>query len=135
MTLFLGQLPLALARQPVEARAPVALGPRPGRGDPAVVLEAVERRIERPFLDPKQVLPELRDPLPDRISVERPRRQRLEHQQIETAVQDIRFAHRGRAPQSSGYSTTPPDQEGPPDRRPARAPQKSGRWRPSASRR
>ena len=57
--------------QRVEARAPIVLGRAPVGGDPALMLEAVERRIERALLDAQQIVGNLLDTLGNRPAVHR----------------------------------------------------------------
>src|SRR5262249_28790807 len=59
---LLAKLPLPRGREPVELRLPVVLRQPPGALDEAPLLETVQRRVERPFLDPERVLGDLVEP-------------------------------------------------------------------------
>ena len=67
------QLAAALRREAVEARAAVVLGDRPVGIDPAAILEAVERGIERPLLDLQKGVGALLDQPRDGVAVRRRR--------------------------------------------------------------
>ena len=73
----------------VEAGAAIVLGRAPVRRDPALVLEAVERRIERALPDPQQVVRDLLDALRDRPAVHRLERDRPHDQEVEGPLQDV----------------------------------------------
>ena len=53
--------------QRIEAGAPVVLGCAPFGRNPALVLEAVQRRVERALLDAQQIIRNLLDALGDRL--------------------------------------------------------------------
>src|SRR5260221_12847269 len=85
----------------VEFRLPVILRNTPTGGDRSVELEAIERRVEGPFLHLQHFVRKEVNGLSDGISVHRAALQRVQDQQIERALQKIResgFAHRPRAP-------------------------------------
>src|SRR5688500_7706768 len=81
-----GELRAARRRQPVVARAAVVLRRPPEGGDPAAILEAMERRVERSVLDLQHVFGSLRDGVSDGVAVRRPDRQRLEDEEIERTL-------------------------------------------------
>ena len=53
---FFGKLFPAFGAQPIVASAAIVLGDAPFRADPAVLFRAVERGIERAFLDAQDIL-------------------------------------------------------------------------------
>src|SRR5689334_15072155 len=86
---LLGELLPAGARQAVEARPPVVLRAAPLRPDPALLLEPVQGRVERPLVDGQHVLRELLDPLRDAPAVHRAGRERLQDQDVQGPLQQI----------------------------------------------
>src|SRR5438270_2497491 len=86
---FVAELPLPGFRQLVELCLPVVFRRSPLRVDPAAILEAVERRIERALIDLQHVARDLLDPLRDAPAVHRLERERLENQHVERALQDV----------------------------------------------
>ena len=83
------ELPPAGARQRVVARAAVVLGDLPLGSNQALALEPVERGIERALPELQHALGPLLDPLGDAPAVHRLELQRLEHEHVERALQDI----------------------------------------------
>src|SRR5215471_368984 len=91
--LFLGELPQAFLRQLVEARLPVVLRGSPGRADPALPLQPVERGIERPLVDLEHVFGELLDALRDPPAVHRGRPEGLQDQHVEGSLEQVGSGH------------------------------------------
>ena len=95
-TLF-GELLPAKVGDPVEAGAAVVLAQAPRGANPAVLLHAVQRRVERSLFDPQNFV---RDPLDvegDALAVHRLALDGLQHQQRQGALQVIatRSGHSG----------------------------------------
>ena len=76
-------------RQRVEPGPAVGLGGAPLRRDPALMLEPVQRRIERPLLDAQQLVGNLLDALGDRPAVHRLERDGAQDQEIEGALDEV----------------------------------------------
>ena len=76
-------------REPVVLRPPAQLRDGPLGFDPALVLEAMERRVERALVDLQDVLGDLLDALRDRPAVQRVGLQRPEDEQVERARQKV----------------------------------------------
>src|SRR5262249_34439768 len=96
--LFESELLAALGGKGVEARVAVLLGDVPLRPHPAVPLHAMQRRVERPFLDAQQIGGDALDVRGDGVAVHPTVRiERFQHQQHERALQDVvlLYAHRG----------------------------------------
>jgi hypothetical protein len=89
--LFLFELLAAAASQRVEARLAVIFRDAPLCFDPAALFNPVKGGIQRALLDLKHILGKLMNSLPDAVAVHRSERQRLENQQIESALGEIRF--------------------------------------------
>ena len=85
------ELALAVAREPVVLGLTVVLRRVPFRIDPALLLQAMERRVERPLVDPQDVARDLLDALRDAPAVHRLERQRLQDEHVERALQEILF--------------------------------------------
>src|SRR4051812_20429210 len=83
------ELRTSVRRQPVVARAPVVLGGSPERRDPAAVLEAMERRIQRAVLDAEHFVRLVFDRVRDRVTVGRPQDEGFEHQHVERALEKL----------------------------------------------
>src|ERR1700755_3531303 len=81
--LLLFELFAARARQRVELRVAARLVRLPLGGDPDLLLDAVERRVERAPLDVEHLARHLPYALYDAVAVERPERERLEYQHVE----------------------------------------------------
>src|SRR6476620_8506767 len=70
----------ALRGQPVVLGAPVVVARAPFAVDPALLLEPLERRVERALVDVEDALRELLDALADPPTVHRLEVERLEHE-------------------------------------------------------
>src|SRR4030095_8012308 len=82
-------------REPVKARPALVLGLAPLARDEALVLEAIQRRIERALLDAEALLRDLLDAEQDAVAVERAERNGLEDQHVERPLQQFGWlAHR-----------------------------------------
>ena len=91
---FAFELAAARAGQRVELRSPIVLALLPLGGDPAVLLELVQRRIERAVADLQHVVRDLPQALADGKAVQRFEREDLQNQQVESALDEIGgFAH------------------------------------------
>jgi hypothetical protein len=78
--------------QRIETGVAVVLGRADARLHPAALLEPQQRRIDRPLVERQRRSRHLLDPLRDAVAVQRPERvERLQHEQIEGAAQDVRF--------------------------------------------
>src|SRR5262245_5885180 len=77
------------ARDRVVTCAPVVLGEPPLRRDPAVVLEAAKRRVERAFLYSQDVIGGGFDPTRDSVAVRWSADERLEDEDRERALKQI----------------------------------------------
>ena len=77
------------AREPVVLRPAAQLRDGPLGFDPALVLEAMERRVERALVDLQDVLGDLLDALRDRPAVQRAGLQRPEDEQVEGARKKV----------------------------------------------
>jgi hypothetical protein len=75
---FVSQPLLSGLGQAIKTRAPIVFGRAPICRDPALPLQALQRRVQRPLLDLEDVVRELTDPLRDRPAVERLERDGLE---------------------------------------------------------
>jgi hypothetical protein len=81
-------------REAVELHAPLGLREPPLGLDPAVPLQPVERRVERPLLDAEDVGAHPLDPPGDGVPVSGPPGERLEDQRVEGAVEQLgRLGH------------------------------------------
>src|SRR5262245_11121559 len=82
------------AGQVVELRAPPEVARLPLRGDPALLLELVQRGVERSVADLQRVIGDLPEALADRPAVHRLERQNLQDQEVERSLDEIwRLAH------------------------------------------
>src|SRR5262249_49499239 len=91
--LFVHGLP-AGAGERIELRAPVVLAVAPLGLDPPLLLELVERGIERALADGEEVVGHLPNPLRDRPAVHRLGGHDFQDQQVERALYEVgRFAH------------------------------------------
>ena len=86
---FHRQLPASGWREPVVLRPPAQLRDGPLGFDPALVLEAMERRIQRALVDLQDVLGDLLDALRDRPAVQRFGLQRPKDEQVEGARKQV----------------------------------------------
>src|SRR5689334_25396302 len=86
--------PSAGPRQRIELGAPVVLARLPLAGDPSLLLELVERGIERPVAHLEHVGGQVLEALADRPSVRGLERDDLEDEEIECALDEVlRPAH------------------------------------------
>src|SRR5262252_6540899 len=83
------ELPAPFARERVEFGVAAEIRRLPLGFDPALMLEAMERGIERPLSDRERVVREELDSLRDAPPVERLPGNRLEDQQIQRALQQV----------------------------------------------
>src|SRR5947209_2801144 len=105
---FLLEMPAAGPRERVELRAAVVLARLPLRGDPPLLLQLVQRRIQRPVADLENVARDLFQALADRPPVQRFERDDFQDQQVQGALDEIgRFAHSQlpRLPRAGAYTT------------------------------
>src|SRR5512133_322154 len=87
---FLRQLLFPQRGERIEARLAILFGGAPRRTDPAFLFHSMERRVERSFLDAQHLGGHLLNLRRDRVAVHRAaRRERLEHEQAESALEDI----------------------------------------------
>ena len=85
-----GQLLPAGPRDRVELRLAVVVRRAPARRDPAALLQAEQRGVDRALIELQDVLADLLDAPGDAVAVQRPHRvERLQHHQIERALQDV----------------------------------------------
>ena len=88
-----GQLLPAGAGDGVVLRFPVVVGGAPAGGDPAALLEAEERCVDRPLVELEDVLADLLDPPRDPVAVQRAHRiEGLQHHEVEGALEDVGLA-------------------------------------------
>jgi len=88
-----GELAATLGRQRVKPRLAVLVSHSPFRFDPTLLLHAVQRRVQRAFLDAQQLIGTALDVRGDRVAVHRlPRGQRAEDQQGQCALQHVVLA-------------------------------------------
>src|SRR5688572_24017354 len=80
------ELPPASRRQAVDPRLPSQLAHPPLGLDPSDLLQAIERRIQRPLLDLDGVAGGLAQPSGDGVTMSWPPAQRLENQGVEGAM-------------------------------------------------
>src|SRR5262245_63318084 len=83
--------PAAGRGQPVVLGTPVVLGDPPLGGEQALMLEAMERRIQRVLFDPERPTRDLLDALQHAVAVLGVQREGLENQQIERAGEEFRL--------------------------------------------
>jgi hypothetical protein len=86
---FLPHVGAALPGQPVELRVPPGVRELPLGGQQPLVLEPVQRGVERALRDLDDVAGNLLEALGDRVAVERPQRDDLEDKEIERALREI----------------------------------------------
>src|SRR5262245_44625373 len=80
--------------QLVELCPPPQVAGFPLRRDPALLLELVQRRIERSVADLQRVAGDLAEPLADRPAMHRPEREDLQDQKVQRALNEVGwFAH------------------------------------------
>src|SRR5262245_32020079 len=90
--LLLGEPLLTGFGQPVDPRPPIVFRHQPFGPDPAEMLHAVKRRIERAFFNPQHVVGDQLNVSRDTVSVLRTPSERREHQQIESSLKGVLFA-------------------------------------------
>src|SRR5690242_16053160 len=84
------------AGERIELGAAIVLRASPLGRDQAIVLELVERRIQRSVAHLQRVGGDVTEAMADRPSVHRLQREHLEHEHVERALNEIvRFAHCG----------------------------------------
>jgi hypothetical protein len=88
------ELASASGGEAVEARAPAILGFTPGGGQPALLLEPMEGREERAWLNVKGAVGEGADAAGDAEAMPRLERDSLEDQQVERAADQVVLGHR-----------------------------------------
>ena len=87
---LVGDPPPARARELVEPGAAVVVGDAPPRADPAALLQAEQRRVERALVELEQPFRDPIDSLREPESVLRPHRfERAEDHQVERALEDV----------------------------------------------
>src|SRR5262249_19525761 len=79
----------ARARKGIELGAPVVFRERPLGGDPSLVLEFVQSRIERPFADPQDIARDLRQTLANRPTVHWFQRGDFQNEKVQRALDQI----------------------------------------------
>src|SRR5262245_31328172 len=84
---LLAQHAASLTGERIELRAPVGLGPSPFRSQQAALLEAVQCGVERAILDDERVVGLLVDPASHAVAMIGAVAQRLQHEDIEGALQ------------------------------------------------
>src|SRR6185436_5036017 len=83
------ELALSLRRELVEFGAAIVFGNSPARADPSLLLDPVQRRIERSLLDPQRVAGCLLDAQADAVAVQRPAFEHTQDQHVERALQHV----------------------------------------------
>src|SRR5262249_22205096 len=78
-------------RQCIEARAAIVLRCAPCGCNPPLMLEAMQRRIQRALLDTQQVIGDLLNALCDRPAVHGLHRERSHDEKVEGPLQDVRL--------------------------------------------
>src|SRR6185436_9906420 len=102
------ELSAALCRQRVVLASTVVLGLPPVPFDPAALLHAVERGVERAFFDGEGVTARLLDPPPDPEPVHGAPGERLEDEGFEGALRELdAFGHGSLTLFRLGYDITP----------------------------
>jgi hypothetical protein len=86
---FLLELFLPGPGEGVVLGATVLLGHAPLRLDPRLILEALQRRVERALLNQQNVVRQLADAARDRPAVQRLERERFENQEVERALDEV----------------------------------------------
>src|SRR6185503_16854850 len=87
--------------QLVELCLAIVLRPSPLALDPSLFLETMQGRVQRPFAHLEDVISELLDPSRDGISMRGSPGKRLEHQQVECALQEVELCTRHESPRMS----------------------------------
>ena len=81
----------ALWRERVELCVAAGLRGLPFRLQPAAILQAVERRVERPLLELEELAGDLPHPLGDGVAMNRPQRHHLQDEHVERSPQKLGF--------------------------------------------
>src|SRR5690606_19972862 len=89
LLVLFGESPATLRRQRVVARAPVVLRNRPATADQTLPLQPVQRRIQRALVDLELVAGCRANPVHDTPAVRIAELERLEHEQVECASDEI----------------------------------------------
>ena len=92
--------------RPVVLRLALVLGLAPLAGDEALVLEAVQRRIEGPLLDFQAVFGNLLDAQQDAVAVQRAERDGFQNQHVERALHQIGLLAHSSPPRLSRRTIT-----------------------------
>src|SRR5688572_3010786 len=97
-----GELGAELGASPrgqlIELGLAVVLRDAPLALDPARALEAVERRVERAFLDEKDIVAAFTDLSGDGVSVQWSPAEGLEDEEVECSLQEVERGHGGCSP-------------------------------------
>src|SRR6185437_8832537 len=88
-----GQMPASARGQLIEPCLAAGVADAPFGPDPFLLLQPVQRRIQRTLLHPQHLLRDLPQPLCDAVAVARPQRKDLEDQEVERAWQQL-WRHR-----------------------------------------
>src|SRR4029077_6773191 len=88
------ELLLTRRRQPVIPGAAVVFRCSPERRDPAAVLEAVQRWIERAMLHLEHILRSVRARIGNRMTMSRTEHERLQDQQVERPLEQFTLNRR-----------------------------------------
>jgi hypothetical protein len=91
LLLFFRKLPVPRLRQFVELRLAIVLGAAPGRGDEALLLEAVQSRVEGPLIDLQHVAGNLLNAQRNAPPVPRSGSQRAEDQEVQSTLKEVGF--------------------------------------------
>src|SRR6185436_17497993 len=91
-----------LARQRVELRLAVVLGGTPFGLDKSLLFQPIQRRIQRPFLNPEHIVRELMEPRGDAVPVVRGGGEALQDEQVERALQEVDLSYCHVFPRRSG---------------------------------
>src|SRR5262245_40542606 len=89
LLLFICEVAFAGPRQSIQARTPVVLRNVPLGLDPACVLHAVKRRIERALFDAEDVSRDGADVRGDAVAVLRAETERLQDQKVQRALKRV----------------------------------------------
>src|SRR5215471_16348001 len=87
--LFDGQLLLALSRKAVVLEFALSFAAFPSRGEPALALHSVKRRVQRPVLDLEDIFGAALNVFGDLMSVRGAQQQRAENQHVERSPEEI----------------------------------------------
>src|SRR5204863_4932369 len=90
---FVLKLTASSPGQPVELRPALVLGLAPFRGDEALMLQPVQRRVQGALLDLEVVARDLLDAQQDAVAVLGTERNRFEDEQVERALEELGGRH------------------------------------------